>query len=604
MEDGALLSLAAAWRDVDPDPETRAELTGLIETRAMAELGRRFEGSLRFGTAGIRAQLGAGALRMNRLVVARFAYGLATYIAQGYDRETAGGVVVGYDGRKHSSQFAADVARVLARSGIAVWLLPHELPTPVLAFAVRYLGARWGVMITASHNPHTDNGIKLYQGDGAQLVAPADGEIAACMDAVDPLALPRGWDRGSYSKRDTSGIADAYVRAISGRSGPASERMVSGQPAIKVVHTALHGVGSEILKAVMTRAGLPAPVPVIAQERPDPTFPTAPFPNPEIPETLELAVETAEQVHGDLILANDPDADRLAVMVPDPQGWHALSGDDLGALIGNSVLQRLAAGRLLEGLSDLPPVVATSVVSSSLLRRMANAAGVRCVTTLTGFKWIARAGGAAFHLVYGYEEALGYALRPSLVADKDGISAALAVVKLAEEAAESGRTLRDLIDDISLDYGLYSTRRRAVLVQGADVMQGIQQVLGKVRRNVPRTLNGLAVTATDLMSRDAGVVDLAGGYAEKCPGEPVDPANVLIWHVGDGSRVMVRPSGTEPKLKIYAETVSSVTSRKELAGARAMASETLERLLDGVLRILGLQARVHDIRLVDSEKIK
>jgi phosphomannomutase len=345
------------------------------------------------------------------------------------------------------------------------------------------------------------------------------------------------------------------------------------------VHTALHGVGDGTLRAVLAAAGWPAPIPVTAQQQPDPAFPTAHYPNPEEPGVLDLARDTAEQAGADLILANDPDADRLAVMVPGPGGWRAFTGDELGALLGDAVLTRLARGEPVADPGARPPAVATTVVSGSLLRRLAQAAGVRCVTTLTGFKWIARAGGNDHALIYGYEQALGYAVRPDLVADKDGISAALLVLALATEEAAHGRTLSDRLDDLALTHGLHVTGLRTLKADGAAGLAQLNDAVERVRKEPPRRLAGQTVTVTDLRDAAPGVVDLAGGHAERSPGQPLPPANVLIWHAGGDARVMIRPSGTEPELKIYAEAVRPVRSRAELEAARASATEQAEQMM-------------------------
>jgi phosphomannomutase len=583
--ESGLAATASAWREADPDPETRAELDQLLgagdAVDAAAALAGRFEGSLAFGTAGIRAAMGAGPMRMNRLVAGRVAAGLARYIAAADPAGAAAGVVIGYDGRAKSDVFAADVGRILSRAGVSVSMLPGPLPTPVLAFSVRHLGAAYGVMVTASHNPRQDNGIKVYVRDGGQLLSPADADIASFIDAVDPLRLPAGWAEGPFEFTPADESVSAYITAVA-----AGGRSPGREPGLKVVHTALHGVGDATLRAVLAAAGWPDPVPVAAQQHPDPAFPTVPYPNPEQPGVLDLAAATAEREGADLVLANDPDADRLAVMVPGPAGWRMLTGDELGALLGDAVLTGPGAGTGV-GIgvgteadpSGRPSVVATTVVSGSLLRRLAQAAGVRCVTTLTGFKWIARAGGADGALVYGYEQALGYAVRPDLVADKDGISAALLVLQLAAEEARRGRALADRLDDLALAHGVHVTRQRSLRADGAAGLARLADAVERVRKEPPPVLAGQPVTVTDLREGADGVVDLAGGRAERSPGQPIPPANVLIWRVGDNARLMIRPSGTEPELKLYAEFVQPVRSRGELADARASASAGVDQLL-------------------------
>jgi phosphomannomutase len=577
--EGGLTARAAAWRDADPDPETWVELDRLLAAGDTAALAARFEGALAFGTAGIRAAMGAGPTRMNRLVAGRVAAGLARYITARDPAAAAAGVVIGYDGRAKSGVFAADAARILSRAGIRVSLLPGALPTPVLAFSVRHLRAAYGVMVTASHNPRQDNGIKVYVRDGGQLLPPADADIAAAIDAVDPLRLPAGWAEGPFEHTVADDAPGAYVAAVA-----AGGRRPAGAPELKVVHTALHGVGDATLRAVLSRAGWPGPVPVTAQRQPDPEFPTVPYPNPEAPGVLDLARAAAVAEDADLVLANDPDADRLAVMVPGPGGWRALTGDELGALLGDAVLARLGAGPAGERGGD-HPVVATTVVSGSLLRRLAQAAGVRCVTTLTGFKWIARAGGDDT-LAYGYEQALGYAVRPDLVADKDGISAALLLLQVAAEQAGQGRTITDRLDDLALAHGLHVTRERSLRVEGAAGLARLADAVERVRKEPPRLLAGQPVTVTDLREGAAGPVDLAGGRAERSPGRPVPPADVLIWHAGDSARVMIRPSGTEPVLKLYAEAVWPVRSRDALAAGRASAEGLAEQLLTAAADLL------------------
>jgi phosphomannomutase len=585
-----LVAKARAWREADPDPETRADLDQLLDptsinadtgtgvgTVAAAELAERFTGALAFGTAGIRAAMGAGPMRMNRLVAGRVAAGLARYIAARDPAAAAAGVVVGYDGRAKSETFATDAARILSRAGVRVSMLPGPLPTPVLAFTVRHLRAAYGLMVTASHNPRQDNGIKVYVHDGGQLLPPADSDIASFIDAVDPLRLPAGWAEGPFEFASADGAVTAYVAAVAADGGRPGSGPGPGR-GLKVVHTALHGVGDATLRAVLASAGWPPPIPVAAQRQPDPEFPTVPYPNPEEPGVLDLARATAEREGADLVLANDPDADRLAVMVPGPEGWRMLTGDELGALLGNAVLARLARSPDAN-LGGHPPVVATTVVSGSLLRRLAQTADVRCVTTLTGFKWIARAGGPDGALVYGYEQALGYAVRPDLVADKDGISAALLVLQLAAAEAGEGRALADRLDDLALAHGVHVTGQRSLRADGPAGLARLADAVERIRAEPPRALAGQPVTVTDLLDGAEGVVDLAGGRAERCPGQPIPPANVVIWHVGVDARVMIRPSGTEPELKVYAEVVRTVQSRGELPAARAGAAVYAEQMM-------------------------
>jgi len=585
VKPAGLVAAATSWRDVDPDPVTRAELNDLLQREDIAGLAERFDGALAFGTAGIRAEVGAGPMRLNRLVVARVATGLARFIWTRDRSANTEGIVVGYDGRTNSAVFATDVARILSREGISVSLLPRALPTPVLAFSVRHLHAAYGLMITASHNPRRDNGLKVYVRDGAQLLPPVDADMAAFIDAVDPLKLPDGWSEGAFDNPSMEATVAAYVEVVAAGGTPPT-----GPSRLTVVHTALHGVGTESFRAVLARVGWPMPVSVTAQEWPDAAFPTTPFPNPEEPGVLDLAKATAEKVGADLIVANDPDADRLAVVVPGPGGWQTLTGDELGALLGNAVLTRLAEGRPIEDPRGLAPVVATTVASGSLLRRLAAAAGVRCVTTLTGFKWIARAAGPEDRLIYGYEEAIGYAVRPQLVADKDGISAGLLVIELANTAAQAGRSLLDLLDDLALTHGLHLTGQRAIHAQGPDGLARLAQALERIRKAPPQRLMGQRVTVTDLRRGDRGEVDLAGGHGERSPGRPLPAADVLIWQVGGDARVVLRPSGTEPKLKVYLEVIHPVAARSDLVATRSAATFRLQRLATEVVSELDIDA--------------
>jgi len=567
----ALVGKAMTWRDDDPDPRTRHELDLLIEqatggdritrTRAQADLADRFAGGLQFGTAGLRGALGAGSNRMNRAVVIRAAAGLAAYLNDVVEGETPL-VVVGYDARRDSDVFAQDTCAVLLAAGCEPRLLPGPLPTPVLAFAVRRLGADAGVMVTASHNPPQDNGYKVYlggrasdeAGTGAQIVPPADREIADRIEAA-PAAIDVPMAREGWTLLPRSTVAD-YLGAVTGVVRPDGPRDVS------VVLTPLHGVGGETCLRAFTEAGFPAPYVVPAQAQPDPAFPTVSFPNPEEPGAMDLALEAARARGADLVVANDPDADRCAVAIPDRAaegGWRALRGDEVGALLGETVLSRLAAG---DGGS--PPVVASSIVSSQQLARIAAAHGVRHTETLTGFKWLSRVPG----LVYAYEEALGYCVAPDVVRDKDGISAALLVAELAAGLKAEGRGLADALDDLALRHGLHATDQFSVRV--ADIAQTTAMV-DRLRKDPPATLGGQEVTSVD---------DLSLGV------DGLPPTEGLRYRTEAGGRVIVRPSGTEPKLKCYLETVvttdGGLPRAKETARQLLAALKTdLSRLLDG-----------------------
>ncbi|MFF8671073.1 phospho-sugar mutase [Streptomyces sp. NPDC015242] len=529
-----LIAQAQAWLTEDPDPDTRAELAGLIDARDHAELAARFSGTLQFGTAGLRGELGAGPMRMNRTVVIRAAAGLAAYLRkQGHD---GGLVVIGYDARYKSRDFALDTAAVMTGAGLRAAILPRPLPTPVLAFAIRHLGAVAGVEVTASHNPPRDNGYKVYLGDGSQIVPPADAEIAAEIAAVPSLTTvsrpAEGWDTLDDS------VLDAYLARTDAVLAEGSPRTA------RTVYTAMHGVGKDVLLAAFARAGFPEPDLVAEQAEPDPDFPTVAFPNPEEPGAMDLAFARARETAPDLIIANDPDADRCAVAVQDGTDWRMLRGDEVGALLAAHLVRRGATGTFAE-----------SIVSSSLLGRIAGKAGLRHVETLTGFKWIARAEG----LRYGYEEALGYCVDPDGVRDKDGITAALLVTELASQLKEEGRTLLDLLDDLAVEHGLHATDQLSVRVEDLSL---IAAAMTRLREQPPTALAGLPVTRTEDLTQGTGTLP------------PTDGLRYTL----EGARVIVRPSGTEPKLKCYLEVVVPVASHAALPEARAKAADVLEAI--------------------------
>nr|WP_222108505.1 phospho-sugar mutase [Streptomyces cupreus] len=529
-----LIARAKAWLVEDPDADTRAELADLIDAKDTAELATRFTGTLQFGTAGLRGELGAGPMRMNRTVVIRAAAGLAAYLKK--QGQEGGLVVIGYDARHKSEDFARDTAAVMTGAGLRAAVLPRPLPTPVLAYAIRHLGAVAGVEVTASHNPPRDNGYKVYLGDGSQIVPPADAEIAAEIDAIGSLTtVPRpttGWETLD------EGVLDAYLARTDAVLAQGSPRTA------RTVYTAMHGVGKDVLLAAFARAGFPAPALVAEQAEPDPDFPTVAFPNPEEPGAMDLAFAKARETEPDLIIANDPDADRCAVAVKDGDGWRMLRGDEVGALLAAHLVRRGATGTFAE-----------SIVSSSLLGRIAEKANLPYEETLTGFKWIARVDG----LRYGYEEALGYCVDPEGVRDKDGITAALLIAELASELKERGRTLLDLLDDLAVEHGLHATDQLSVRVEDLSV---IADAMRRLRERPPTELAGLAITRAE---------DLTQG-TDKLP--PTDGLRYTL----DGARVIVRPSGTEPKLKCYLEVVVPVTDHSALPAARARATDLLEAI--------------------------
>ncbi|MFB9074692.1 phospho-sugar mutase [Citricoccus parietis] len=598
--DPALIAAAVEWARQDPDDGDRAVLEAEIaaaqagDGAAVASLASRFAGPLEFGTAGLRAEEGPGPGRMNRVVVRRTAAGLATYLLQclaamapGQSADASADpavdatastpaghesrpprVVVGYDARRGSKTFALDSAAVFAAAGLETILLPSELPTPVLAFAVRHLDADAGVMVTASHNPPADNGYKVYLGGrmtdgagrGAQITAPSDQDIAGCIDHDAPVdSIPLAADGWTVADR---GIAASYRLAACRVLDP--ER--TGHRRLNVVYTPLHGVGGAVLPDLFEDAGFERPYTVPEQAEPDAAFPTVAFPNPEEPGAMDLALAAARDRGADLVIANDPDADRLALAVPDPAagagaggaaaGWRMLSGDEVGVLLGS---------HLMAGLRPAGAVVGNSVVSSRLLARVAAERDVPHETTLTGFKWIARVPGLGF----GYEEALGYCVAPEMVRDKDGMTAALVAAELAAELADQGRTLLDALDEIALHFGVVATGQLSVRVADLALLDAM---MTRLRLEPPVTLAGQDVIET---------VDLTQGYRD-LPG-----TDALMYTTADDSRVVVRPSGTEPKLKCYLEVVRPVQAATQLPRVRAEASTALAELSASIGAALG-----------------
>ncbi|WP_193612109.1 phospho-sugar mutase [Nocardioides lijunqiniae] len=541
-----LLDRARAWAAEDPDDVTRAELARVVDEVEAGgdptDLADRFDGTLEFGTAGLRGALGAGPNRMNRVVVMRAAAGLAAYLRE---QGTVGPVVIGYDARHNSDVFARDTAEVMNGAGMTAWLLPRPLPTPILAFAIRELGCVAGVMVTASHNPPQDNGYKVYLGDGSQIVPPADTGIAGHIAAVGPVAdIPRG----RAGKVLTEDVVDRYLDTVAGLA-------VDGPRDLDLVYTPLHGVGGTSVVQVLETAGFAQPRIVAQQEEPDADFPTVAFPNPEEPGAMDLAMELAARHGVDLVVANDPDADRCAAAVPGLQGWRMLRGDEVGALLAHHLLTSGKQG-----------TYATSIVSSSLLGKMAAAAGQPYVETLTGFKWIGRVDGLAF----GYEEALGYCVDPEHVRDKDGISALLLLCEIAAHAKAAGRSLTDVLEDIALEHGLHATDQVSARVED---LTEIGAAMTRLRTTPPTTLGGLAVL---------GVDDLAQGSAA------LPPTEGLRYTLAEGARVIVRPSGTEPKIKCYLEVVVPVDPADGAEAARISAAGRLDALGNDIRAAAGI----------------
>ncbi|MDR6690400.1 phosphomannomutase [Microbacterium sp. 1154] len=564
------LDAARAWLAQDPDAVTRDELTSLLarveegDPAAAADLEDRFSTRLAFGTAGLRGTLGAGPNRMNRVLVAQAAAGFAAYLLE-RSSGAAPTVVVGYDGRRNSDVFARDSVEIFAGAGLNAILLPRLLPTPVLAFAVRHLGADAGVMVTASHNPPDDNGYKVYLGgadQGAQIVSPADAEIAAHIQRIadegNITTLPRSV---GYANAPES-VVEAYVAATAAVA-PAP----AGVEGLNWVYTAMHGVGWETVSRVLAEAGYPQPTVVEAQIHPDGRFPTVAFPNPEEPGAMDLSFETARAVDAELVIANDPDADRLAVAIPDADtegGWRRLTGNEIGLLLGWRAARAAATG-LREDAPDgtagpagdagAPASLACSLVSSPGLQAVAEHYGLDFHSTLTGFKWISRAPG----MVFGFEEALGYLVNPGTVRDKDGISAAVALLEMAAQARGQGRTVGDLLQEFRETFGAFASDQISVRVSDVSEIAGI---MASLRAQPPAAVGEIAVSRID---------DLLLGV------DGFPPGDVLRLWLDDGSRLIVRPSGTEPKLKLYLDVrgSSAKKARRRLEALRAGAEELL-----------------------------
>ena len=514
----ALFSKAQDWLNQDPDQETRAELEQLLSqaksgnAEAQAELTNRFDGRLQFGTAGLRGRLQAGSMGMNRVLVAQAAGGLAAYLKD-YDKTPS--IVIGYDGRKNSDVFARDTAEIMAGAGIKAYLLPRKLPTPVLAYAIQYFDATAGVMVTASHNPPEDNGYKVYLGKengGGQIVSPADKDIAALIDKVaagNIADLPRSQDFTILNDE----IVDAYIaKTASLAKEPKAD--------INYVYTAMHGVGYEVLSKTLAKAGLPQPHVVAEQVWPDGTFPTVNFPNPEEKGALDLAIKVAKENNAEFIIANDPDADRLAVAVPDAQGnWKPLHGNVIGCYLGWYLAKQYHA-------QGKKGVLACSLVSSPALAEIAKKYGFDSEETLTGFKYIGKVNG----LLFGFEEALGYLVDSDKVRDKDGISAAIVFLDLVRSLKKEGKTLADYAADFTKEFGAYVSGQISIRVSD---LSEIGKLMSALRNNPPAEVGGFKVaTFLDHTKTDR-------------------QSDILVFVLENGSRLIARPSGTEPKIKFY-----------------------------------------------------
>lgn len=507
---------ALAWLNQDPDPETRAELQALLDNTDLDGLTSRFHTRLEFGTAGLRGELGAGPNRMNRVLVAQTAAGLGNYLLS--QNKTAS-VVIGFDGRVNSDVFAKDSAEVLAGMGIEVLLLDQMGPTPLVSYATRALGMSAGIMVTASHNPPRDNGYKVYLGgdfNGSQIISPVDNQIAAEIAKIAETQTFDSLKKSSEYKLIGEEIRAAYLKSALKAGGKSD-----GTP-LKIVYTPMHGVGWSSIESLFESAGSEKLIPVPEQVVPDGSFPTVAFPNPEEKGALDLAMALAQSQDADLIIANDPDADRVAVALPTTDGWQRLTGDQVGLILADEIASKATTGTL-----------ACSIVSSSVLAKVAAHSGLEFKATLTGFKWISKVP----NLIFGYEEALGYCIDPEQVADKDGVSAALMLANVARREKAKGRTLWDLLNELGQRYGFYATGQISIRVSDISI---IGKAMQSIRTSPPKELAGLETTFSDM---SLGSKDLM-------------PTDGLRFDLADGRRVIIRPSGTEPKLKCYLEAVS------------------------------------------------
>ncbi len=542
-----LMVAARAWLAADPDPDTRAELQRLL-AEDPEEVRRRFSSRLRFGTAGLRGALGAGPTRMNRVLVRLTARAIGERLRAGNLADR--GVVLSYDARHNSDVFALDSARVLTAQGIRCRLASTMTPTPLLSFATHHYGAGAGIMVTASHNPPQDNGYKVYWSDGAQIIPPIDSEIEALIGDRPLVGEDELSPASEVEILDFDELLTAYLDTVIGppRSGP---------PAVPTVYTPIHGVGLRTTMAAFDRAGLERPTPVPEQAEPDGSFPTVTLPNPEEEGTLDLALALGGKLRARLILAQDPDADRLGVVTATTSGFRRLTGDQTGLILADHLL----------GKSSGPDrVVVNSVVSSTMLSRIADHHGVQYRSTLTGFKWIIRAAVDEPELRYvmGYEEALGYAVCPE-VRDKDGISAAIVMAELVAELASEGRDLNDRIDELETRHGVNLTHQ--VARRFDEQPDRVEKLMARIREERPQAFGPLIVEDSSDWSRDHSPA-----------------ADLLMFHLQHRSRVVVRPSGTEPKIKCYLEVNEPMSG--DLAGARAVARSRMDELIAAVDELL------------------
>lgn len=568
-----MMNKLQAWLARDPDPQTRAELERLVELNDTDEITRRFNGRLEFGTAGLRGIVGAGPARMNRLVIRETSAGFAQYLLDTLAGAAQRGIVVAYDGRLDSRRFAQDAASVFAAMGCKVYITADVAPTPIGAYGVVSLGAAAGVVVTASHNPPEYNGYKVYWENGAQIIPPHDGAIAAAIEMSATQEIP--WKDFDTAVREGQIVVlgqdftESYCAAI---SGCYLFQQAIDPNAVSVAYTAMHGVGANIAESLLRQAGVTRFFSVASQSEPDGNFPTVNFPNPEEPGAMDAVVALAKKKGSSLACANDPDADRLAVAVRDNNGdYQMLSGDQLGILLGHYLLQQT---------HEFTPIVCATIVSSSMLKAVAEASGAIFFETLTGFKWLANVAmdneNDTYKFLFAYEEALGYAVGRQ-VRDKDGLSALLAFAQMTAQLAEEGNTVLDQLELLYRRYGLYMTQQISIAAQPSAPSIG-----SALRAAQPSVIAGIAVDAIeDLQS---GTRQLADGSVEDLK---LSSSDVLIYRLAGGGRVIVRPSGTEPKVKCYYEIVEHVGAVEEFSAAEQRGQDSLSALIEQHQESLG-----------------
>jgi phosphomannomutase len=536
-----LIARAKSWQAQDPDPETRDELETLIARGDEAGLADRFGSRLGFGTAGLRGELGAGPNRMNRVLVAQAAVGIARYLKANFDDPSC---VIGFDARKNSNIFAKDSAEILTGLGVRAYLYDCLVATPMVAYAVRELGCSAGIMVTASHNPPADNGYKVFDHTGSQIIPPMDALISNEISKFADQELVSSLARSDQYSPVPTNISINYLQGVSGLLNRHSDRK-----SIKIVYSAMHGVGSEFIEKIFEISGMGPLIQVTAQQAPDGSFPTVAFPNPEEPGAMDLSMETARSSNADLVLVNDPDADRLCVAYRETSGNYVqLNGDELGLLLAEEL-----AGRAKR--ESVAGSLACSIVSSSAIGKVAEHYGLGFSQTLTGFKWVGRVP----NLIFGYEEALGYCVDSKSVRDKDGLSAALVVADIASTLATQGYTIGDQLEKLYERYGYFATGQISIRVKDLTI---IEKIMARLRANPPKELAGVPISVTDFLD---GWGDLPG-------------TDAIQFDLADGRRVIVRPSGTEPKLKCYLQAIGD--SRESSQAILAELRDEMTKVLD------------------------